>query len=140
MLVHPGTDCRISLDRTGEPQDLIHSSYAWKWGHKALLSKAHRFLHERCDPCLFGGGQLCQREGHRPHGAFVELRIVLEAERGVPRLEFGRALEEADDLALLGVRGHPVPESRREGWRVGFDDRMEPLAYSAIRSRHRGDV
>ncbi len=53
---------------------------------------------------------------------------MLEAERGVPRLEFGRTLEEADDLAVLGIRGHPVPESRREGRRAGFDDRMEPLA------------
>src|SRR5712691_7150909 len=33
--------------------------------------------------------------------------------------ELLRALEEADDLAVLGIRGHPVPESRREGWRAG---------------------
>jgi hypothetical protein len=42
---------------------------------------AHRFLHERGDLLLVGGGQLCQREGSRPHGAFVEVRRVLEAER-----------------------------------------------------------
>ena len=38
-------------------------------------------------------------------------------------LNFCRALEEADDLAVLGVRGHPVPGSRREGRRAGFDER-----------------
>src|SRR3990170_8008431 len=27
------------------------------------LGSAHRFLHERADPCLFGGSQLRQREG-----------------------------------------------------------------------------
>src|ERR1700694_2634790 len=83
---------------------------------------AHRFLHELADPCLFGDGQLRQREGDRPHGAFVEVRRVAEAERRVPRLELLPALEEADDLAVLGIRGHPVPGSRREGWRAGFDD------------------
>jgi hypothetical protein len=25
MLVHPGTDCGISLERTGEPKDLVHN-------------------------------------------------------------------------------------------------------------------
>ena len=33
------------------------------------------------------------------------------------RLELCRGLEEADDVAVLGVRGHPVPGSRREVWR-----------------------
>src|SRR5262245_15795042 len=101
---------------------------------------AHRFLHERADPGLFGGGQLLQREGDRPHGAFVEVRILVEAERHVPLLELLRVAEEADDLAVLGIRGHPVPQFGREGWRAGFDDRMEPLAHGAIRSRHRGDL
>ena len=68
---------------------------------------AHRFLHERADPCLFGGGQLLQREGDGPQGAFVEVRRVAEAERRVPRVELLRALEEADDLAVLGIRGLP---------------------------------
>src|SRR5438093_4751968 len=92
---------------------------------------AHRFLHKRADPCLLGGSQLLQREGDRPHGAFVEVRLVAEAERRVPRLELLRALEEADDLAVLGIRGHPIPESRREGRRAGLDYRMEPLGLSA---------
>ncbi len=34
-------------------------------------SSARRFLHERTDPCLFGGSQLLQRESDRPHGTFV---------------------------------------------------------------------
>src|SRR5207237_6379252 len=103
-------------------------------------TSAHRFLHERADPCLFGGGQLLQREGDRPQGAFVEVRRVAETERRVPRFELLRALEEADDLAVLGIRGHPVPESRREGWRAGLDDRMEPLAHGAIRFLHLRDL
>ena len=49
-------------------------------------------------------------------------------------------MEEADDFSVLGIRGHPVPESRRKGWRVGFDDRMEPFAHGAIRFRHFGDL
>src|SRR5438874_7464989 len=103
-------------------------------------SSAHRFLHERADPCFGGGGQLLQREGDRPHGAFVEVRLVAEAERRVPRLELVRALEEADDLVVLGVRGHPVPGSRREAWRAGFDDGMEPFGHRAIRFRHLGNL
>src|SRR5437773_11059078 len=103
-------------------------------------SSAHRFFHERADLCFGGGGQLLQREGDRPHGAFVEVRLVAEAERRVPRLELLRALEEADDLAVLGIRGHPIPESRREGRRAGFDDRLEPLGHGAIRSLHLGDL
>ncbi len=35
-------------------------------GQRQDQSSAHRFLHERRDPCLFGGGQLLQREGGRP--------------------------------------------------------------------------
>src|SRR6202022_4742859 len=68
-------------------------------------SSAHRFLHERADPCLVGGGQLHQSEGDWPHGAFVEVRRVVEAERRVPGLELLRGLEKADDLAVLGIRG-----------------------------------
>ena len=66
--------------------------------------------------------------------------VVVEAERRVPRLELLGALEEADDLAVLGIRRHPVPGLRREGRRAGRDDRMEPLGHGAIRSRHLGDL
>src|SRR5215218_8985995 len=104
------------------------------------LGSAHRSLHERADLCLLGGGQLLQREGGRPHGAFVEVRLVAEAERRVPRVELLRALEEADDLAVLGIRRHPVPGFRREVWRAGLDDLMEPLGQGAIRFLHLGDL
>src|SRR3989454_12835342 len=70
-------------------------------------SLSHRFLHERGDPCLFGGSQPLQREGDRPHGAFVEVRLVAEAERRVPRLELVCALEEADNMASLAYAGIP---------------------------------
>src|SRR6266581_6070156 len=103
-------------------------------------SSAHALLHERADSCLFGGGQLLQREGDRPQGAVVEVRLVAEAERRVPRLELLRALEVADHLAVLGVRGHAVPGLWRERWRAGFDDRMEPLSHGAIRFPHRGNL
>src|SRR5437763_12503849 len=51
-----------------------------------------------------------------------------------------RALEEAYDLAVLGVGGHSVPGFRRQAWRAGFDDRMEPLGHGAIRFPHRRDL
>src|ERR687897_606187 len=72
---------------------------------------AHRLLHQRGDLCLVGGGQLRQREGGRPHGAFVEVCLVAEAERRVPRLELLRALEVADDLAVLGIRTSLSPST-----------------------------
>src|SRR5258706_8522455 len=103
-------------------------------------SLARRFLHEGADPCLVDGGQLLQREGDRPHRAFVEVRLVAEPQRRVPRLELVRALEEADDLAVLGVRGHPVPGSRRESGRAGLDDGVEPFGHGAIPFRHLGDL
>ena len=78
------------------------------------MSSAHGFLHERGDLRLFGGGQLRHREGNWPHGAFIEVRFVLEAERRVSSFELGRTLEEADDLSVPGICGHPVPDSGRE--------------------------
>src|SRR5438309_3542218 len=99
-------------------------------------SLADRFLHECGDPCLFGGSQPLQRVGVRPHVAFVELRLVAEAERRVPRLELRRCLEEADDLIVLGIRGHPIPESRREGRCAFLDDNIEPFSHGSIRFSH----
>src|SRR5713226_7604254 len=112
-------------------------------GRLTVRSLSHRFFHELGDPCFFGGSQPLQREGGRPHGAFVEVRLVAEAERRVPCFELLCRLEEADDLPVLavpGIRWHPVPESRREGWRAFFDDSMEPLAHGAIRFLHHGDL
>src|SRR5512132_3463416 len=81
---------------------LVVAPICWRSG------SAHRLLHERDDLRLFGCGQLLQREGGGPHGACVEVRLVAEAERRVPGVELLGALEEADDLVVPGVRGHPV--------------------------------
>src|SRR5712692_4234867 len=62
-------------------------------------SLARRFLHKSCDLCFCGGREFLQREGDRPHLTVVEVRRVVEAERGVPRLELGLVLEEQDGLA-----------------------------------------
>src|SRR5580704_3225768 len=67
------------------------------------------------------------------------MRLVAESERRVPRLELLRALEEANDIAILGIGGHPIPGFRRELWRGGCDERMEPFAHGAIRLRQGGD-
>src|SRR5688572_4238436 len=85
---------------------LIVSPSRERWRARA---SAHCFLHERADPGLVVGSQLLQREGGRPHGAVVEVRHVVEAERRVPRVELLRRREEADDLAIFGICGHPVP-------------------------------
>src|SRR5258708_4341698 len=119
---------------------MLPSSWLARWNVLHGAHSANRFLHEIADTFLFSGSQLLQREGDRPQGAFVEVRAVVEAERRVPRLELVRGLEEADDLAVLGIRGHPVPELRREGWRAGFDNRMQPRAYGAIRCLHLADL
>jgi hypothetical protein len=67
---------------------------------------AHRFLHERADPCLFGGGQLLQREGGRPHGAFVNpfdfflpIAVVVLADFCVPF--FAGFLFWVEELAMV---------------------------------------
>ena len=41
------------------------------------------------------------------HDSFVKVRLVAEAERRLSRLELVRALEKADDIAVLGVAGVP---------------------------------
>src|SRR6266487_6156060 len=98
------------------------------------------FLHERGDPCLFVSSQPLQRKRCGPHVAFVEVRLVAEAERRVPRLELRCCLEEADDLVVLGIGGHPVPESGRETRRAFSDYSMEPLGHGAIRFPHLRDL
>src|SRR5690606_13200924 len=54
-------------------------------------------------------------------------------------LELLPAAEEADDLAVFGVRGLPVPRPGHKRGRAGRDDGMKPLAYRAIRFRHGGN-
>src|SRR5690606_20465455 len=75
-----------------------------------------------------------------PHGAIVDVRGVVEAEGGVPGAELLRALEEADDLAVLGVGGHAVPGPRGELRRAGLEQGMDPLRDDAVRFRHLGDL
>src|SRR3989475_2300993 len=102
-----------------------------------VFISAHRLLHERADPGLVGCGQLRQPKGDRPHVAFAELRGVVEAEHRVPLLELPRVAEEADDLAVLRIGGHPVPRFRREVWGGGLDDPLEPLGGGAVLGRPR---
>src|SRR5918998_2205908 len=102
---------------------------------------ARRPPHELSDPRLLGGGQLLQRKRGRPHGALVEVRLVAEVERRVPRAELPGALEVAHHLAaLVGVGGHPVPGSRPEVRRAGLDDLVDPPGHGAVRFLHFGDL
>ncbi len=66
-------------------------------------------LYERGNPGLFSAGQLLEREGNRPHSAFVEARRVVVAQRRVPGVELLWALEDADILAVFFLIWHPVP-------------------------------
>ena len=86
---------------------MLPSSWLARWNMLHGAHSAHRFLHERGDPCLFGGSQLLQREGDRPQGAFVEVRRVLEAERGVPRLELCALWKKQTTLPSLAYAGIP---------------------------------
>ena len=70
-------------------------------------SSAHRFLHERGDPCLFGGSQLLQREGGRPHGAFVKVRHVVEANVAYLALNFCALWKKQTTLPSLAYAGIP---------------------------------
>jgi hypothetical protein len=81
--------------------------------HAAFLARA--LLRHGAVSRLGRRRQLLQREGGRPHGAFVEVRLVQQAERRVPRFELLRALEEADDLSVLGIRGNPVSDCSAGG-------------------------
>src|SRR6267143_3748707 len=103
-------------------------------------SLAYSSLHKRRDPCLFRSSQSLQCVCVRPHVAFVEVGLVAEAERRVSRLELRRCLEVAYDLVVLGIRGHPVPESRRQGRGTFSDDIMETLGHCAIRFPHLSDL
>ena len=73
---------------------------------------AHRFLHERADLGLVGCGQLLARR-RRPHGAFVEVRAVVEAEHGVPLLELPALRKKQTTLPSLAYAGIPYRSSAR---------------------------
>src|SRR5688572_18445171 len=70
---------------------------------------ANGLLDQGGDLLLVRGGELGQRVGSGPHAALVEARLLVEAERGVARLELVRGLEEAHDLAVALVGRHSVP-------------------------------
>src|SRR5437879_4738904 len=103
-------------------------------------NSAHRFLHERADPCLVGGGQLLQREGDRPQVPSSRFALSLKPKVAYLALNLCALWKKQTTLPVLGVRGHPVPGSRPEGWRAAFDDGMEPLGHGAIRFRHLGNL
>ena len=78
----------------------------------SLHSSARRFLDKVADSFLDGGGEPLQGKGSWPNVTLVEVRSLLETEGRVSRFELLPALEEADNLAVLGVRRHAVPGSR----------------------------
>ena len=65
-------------------------------------SSAHCFLHERADPCFFAAVNSASAKAVG-RMALSSRFLVAEAECRVPRLEL-RALEEADDVAVVGAR------------------------------------
>src|SRR5262245_15343680 len=83
---------RVSVGRS----DLMFGTALLTLTPRRCSGSAHRLLHESDDPLLVGSSQLLQREVGRPHVAVVEICLVAETERGVPRLELVRALVEAD--------------------------------------------
>src|SRR5258708_6085687 len=78
--------------------------------NRALAPLARCSLDKVADLFLDGGAEPPQGKGGWPDVTVVEVCGVLETERRVSRLELLPALEEADNLAVLGVRGHPVPD------------------------------
>src|SRR5581483_9437669 len=102
-------------------------------------SSAHRPLDEIGDLLFLGPRQPRQRKRGRPHVAVVEVGLVAEAERRVPRLELRRVLEEADDLPVLRVGRHAVPGARLEPGRGLDDDGVHPLGHGAVGVGHSRD-
>ena len=64
---------------------------------------AHGLLHERRDLLLVGCGQLRERPGGGPHGACVEVRRVVEAERRVPALNLSALWKKQMTLPSLSA-------------------------------------
>src|SRR5206468_12461406 len=80
---------------TGHAGSLAEEPCVRPGSRSRTSSSARRLLHQRADPGLVGGGQLRQSVGGRPHVAVVEVRRVVEPQRGVPGLELLRGLKEA---------------------------------------------
>src|SRR5271163_3071902 len=70
-------------------------------------TSAHRFLHQRADPCRFGGSQLLQREGGRPHAAFVEVASCMKPNVAYLVLNFCALWKKQTTLPPLAYAGIP---------------------------------
>src|SRR5262249_14886487 len=118
---------------------LTDASWTASEGRATERASAHRLLHQRGDLRLVGRRELPQRVRGRPHPALIEVRLVAEPERRVPRLELRRVLEEAHHLVVFGVRRHPVPRPLFELGRGGHDDRVDTLRHRTVLPLHLGD-
>src|SRR5215471_7945405 len=103
-------------------------------------ASARRPLHQLADLCLDLGSELLQGKRGGPDVTVVEVCSLLETQRRVSRLVLLPTLEEADNLAVLGVGGHAVERLGREGRRAGLDDAVDPFRDRTIRLRHLGDL
>ena len=90
------------------------------------------------DLSFFGGGQLFQRRRSATWRSSSRFASCMKPNVAYLVLNFRAALEEADDLTVLGIRGHAVPEPRRQGQCSGFDDRRSCSQGDLF--RHGGDV
>jgi hypothetical protein len=70
---------------------------------------AHRFLHERADPCLIGGGQLLQREAAR---LVVLLLPIYVSKHLCVKSEVGRAV--LDQPAEISSQSRDLQNGHRE--------------------------
>lgn len=122
----PGTPARRTCSSTGPPQpdwcgyssdrstdrSSVSCSPVLRAGSPLTLASGDRLRHQFGDLRLVGGSQRLERVVRRPHLTVVEVGVVGEPDGGVPRLELSGTLEEADDVAVFGVRRHPVPGFR----------------------------
>src|SRR2546421_2253514 len=102
----PG-QCVASLRKSKQDDDYRHARL-----EPCACSSARRSLDKLADLFLDGGAEPLQGKGGWPDVTVVEVCSVLETERRVSRLELLPALEEADNLAVLGICRHPVPGFR----------------------------
>src|SRR2546426_9392423 len=73
----------------------------------AATSSAHRFLHERADPCLVGGGQLLQREGDRPQVPSSRFALSLKPKVAYLALNLCALWKKQTTLPSLAYAGIP---------------------------------
>src|SRR5690606_35460511 len=100
---------------------------------------ARRRLDQLLDRFFLGGVDPYDGVGGGPHVAVVEAGVTAEAEREVPLTVDLGAPEEADDLAVLGVGGLPVPQAGRQIGSGFPDESVEPRGDVPVSRRHLGD-